>query len=283
MEKFLIPPEDCLILKAFKETQSLREAAILLQCDPAGLTRRVQHISSEYGVIQKVNNRWQLTSAGIDLVAWTEASIQSQKKTLSGKSNIRIATTMWLAESILIPNFKDLKKAFDEKNSFSFSVPNKEFELALMDGSTDFVIACHAPENPEIEHKKIIEEEWVIVVPSAWKLKNGSDLLELKNRPFIRHNDLNADLFIPELASDIKEGPISFDNLIGIRSAVKEGLGWSIVPKLLVKKDLEERTLVAVPYHFTMSDRKVCVWWLRNRFDSRKISPKISHWIRDII
>ena len=283
MEKFLIPPEDCLILKAFKETQSLREAAILLQCDPAGLTRRVQHISSEYGLIQKVNNRWQLTSSGMDLVAWTDISIQSQKKTLSGKSSLRFATTMWLAEEVLIPKIGKLKKLFDENTHLTVTVPNKNFELSLIDGSVDFVIACHPPENPEIEHKKLADEEWVLIAPAAWKLKKTSSINELKDRPFIRHSEMNTDLFIPEISEFVKDSGVSFDNLIGIRSAVKGGLGWSVVPRPLVQEYIESNIFSEIHYDFTMSDRKVCIWWLRNRYDVRKLSVKVSHWVKEAL
>lgn len=280
MENYLIPPDDCLLLKAFKDTQSLREAAILLQCDPAGLTRRVQHISSTYGLIQKVNNRWQLTSGGIDLVAWTEMSIQSQKKLILGKSSLRIASTMWLAEELLIPNFNKLKKVL-ENLTFSFSVPNKGFEQSLIEGSVDFVITCHAPENPEIEHKKLGHEEWVIITPPSWGNK-AKTIESLRTLPFIRHSDLNTDLFIPEISEDIQQTFISIDNLIGIRTAVIEGFGWSVVPRLLVEKSLKKQLLVEVPYSFSMTDRNVCLWWLRNRYDSRKISSKISSWLKEI-
>src|SRR3989338_9505030 len=86
MEKFTVSSDDCLILKAFHDSKTLREAATLLSCDPAGLARRVQYISTHFGFLQKVNNRWQVTSQGLDLVAWTETSIQSQKKILDRKS-----------------------------------------------------------------------------------------------------------------------------------------------------------------------------------------------------
>lgn len=281
MEKYIIPPEDCLILKAFKETESLREAAIALKCDPAGLTRRVQHISSEYGLIQKVNNRWQLTSEGVDLVTWTNASIQAQKKILSGKSTLYIASTMWMSEVVLIPNFSKLKKVFEKRTTLSFSVPVKSFENSLIEGSVDFVIVCHPPENPAIEHKKVCDEEWAIIAPASWKLKSNTKLEELKKFPFVRHSEMNTDLFIPELSEERIEADLSIDNLIGIRAAVISGLGWSIVPKILIKEALKDCKLIEISYQFTMNDRKVCLWWHRHRYESRKAAPKILNWLKD--
>ncbi|MGZ3713144.1 MAG: hypothetical protein ACXVBE_15375, partial [Bdellovibrionota bacterium] len=169
MERFEISPDDCLILKAFKDTSSLREAAQVLDCDPAGLARRVQFISGQYGFLQKVKNRWQVSVRGLDLIAWAEASIESQKKVLAGKSHLRIGATTWFMEEVLIPGFEFRNKIPGlEGQSFAFSVPDKGFEMALLDGSIDFAVLCHPPENPEIEHKQITEENWTLIAPLKW-------------------------------------------------------------------------------------------------------------------
>ena len=284
MEKFPIDPNDCLILKAFKDSKSLREAAHLLGCDPAGLARRVQTISSEHGFLQKIGNRWQVTPRGLDLVAWAENSILTQKKILLGKSSLRIASTMWFSEELLIPHLPKLLELLGSNTSVLLSVPQNNFELALVDGSVDFVIVCHPPENPEIEHRQIREEKWVIVAPSGWQKElkaKGSKALEiLKDRPFIRHTDINVDLFLQE-RMELKESGISINNLIGIRSAVCEGLGWSLVPRILVARYLEENRLIEVPYDIPVRDRNICIWWLRNRSDIKRQSGKFLTWIKE--
>lgn len=284
MDRFPVSSDDCLILKAFKDSKSLREAASLLGCDPAGLARRVQYISNHYGFLQKVNNRWQITSQGLDLVAWTEASILNQKKILSANNRIRIAATTWFSEEALIPNILKLKSIFNEDLSVSFYVPDEGFELSLISGSVDFVITCHPPESPEISHKQISSEKWVIIAPPTWKkdIKNrGEKILEfLKDKPFIRHTDINVDLFLP--VSDLKDSGIIINNLIGIRSAVYEGLGWSLVPKILVNRYLKNNSLIEIPFEIPTKDRKVCVWWLRNRESLKLQSSKITSWVEHI-
>jgi DNA-binding transcriptional LysR family regulator len=279
MEKFEISPDDCLILKAFRDSRSLREAAQLLREDPAGLTRKVQQISNRYGFLQKVNNRWQVTSRGLDLVAWVETSIQSQKKVIQSKNNLRIASTMWFSEEILVPWFSSLKKSLGENLSLSLSVPNKNFELALMDGSVDFVVVCHPPENPEVEHRVLGAETWVLIAPRSWaphlKANRGNIKQMLQEKPFIRHSDLNTDLFFPDI-SEFTDADVRIDNLVGIRAAVCEGLGWSLVPEILVHRSLGEGRLIEIPYQVSVHDRKICLWWLRNRSDSKRQSVKIA-------
>ena len=54
MDKFIVEPADCLILKALRDSASLREAAVLLGCDPAGLARNVQHISKKMALYKRL-------------------------------------------------------------------------------------------------------------------------------------------------------------------------------------------------------------------------------------
>lgn len=283
MEKFPIRPEDCLILKALRDTKSLREAALLLGCDPAGLARRVQQISADHGFLQKVENRWVVTERGFDLIAWAESSIQGQKKILSAKSSLRIGTTMWFSEEVLIPQSSSAKDYLGDKIKISISVPGKGFEMSLIDGSVDFVVVCHPPENPEIEHRPVADEKWVIIAPKAWqkdlKLKDEELLEELKTRNFIRHSEMNPDLFIPGL-SELCEADLTIDNLIGIRKAVGEELGWSLVPKILVQNHFKDQKIIELSYDIPIRDRKVCVWWLRNRVESKKTSGRLVAWVK---
>ncbi len=277
MKRYEVDPEDCLILKAFKDADSLRQAANMLGCDPAGLARKVQSISSKHGFLHKINNRWQLSEKGLALVAWTEESIQSQLKFLQMNESIRIASTMWFAETVLLSNLTEFKKIFGQKVRISFSVPEKGFEQALLDGSVDYVVVCHPPENPEIEHKVVMQEKWVVAVPTVFKEKMPKrnlridDLLEY---PFINHSQMNLDLFIPEYTSQINKTDFSIDNLIGVRSAIAKGYGWSLVPKLLIDKAHQD-SIHIIEIESLVEDRKVCVWWLRNRYNLKRDSTKI--------
>ncbi len=285
MLNFAIDPQDCLILKAFRDSNSLREAAALLQCDPAGLARRVQRISQEHGFLHKSKNRWQLTSKGLDLVTWAEASIDSQRKILTNKSQLRMGTTSWLSESVVIPHLHLLKKRLAETTSFSMSVPKKSFEQTLKEGSIDFAVVCHPPESPDIAHKQLAAEEWTIIAPAAWKKylkshqqKNLSGLLQ---KPFIQHRGMNRDLFLPSFTEEHIESSLEIDHLIGVRAAVSAGLGWSLVPRLLITSANEK--ILEVSSEALIRDRKVCLWWLRSQIHNRQLEPQISSWLKEII
>lgn len=284
MNTYLIDPADCLILRALRDSSSLREAAAQLACDPSGLARRIKQISKETGFVQKVENRWQLNARGLDVVVWAEETIESQRRLLSEKQSTRIASTMWFAEEVLVPNANLLQKSLGPESALSFSVPDRSFESALVNGSVDFVIVCHPPENPEIEHRQIMNEEWVIAAPKSWGLNaKSTDLLSaLAKRPFIRHTNLNVDLFLPEITT-LRNSGFEFDNLIGIRTAIRSGLGWSLVPKLLVERDrsANAKMISIVGPALDVTDRKVCLWWLRGRAALKRQSPKVAAWLKE--
>lgn len=281
MEQFIISPDDCLILKAFKEAHSLREAAQVLNCDPAGLLRKVQRISDEHGHLQKINGRWALTSSGKILVAWVEESMEAQKKLLLGKSSLRISSTSWMIEQFLIPNLLRLKEKISPETNIDLSIPNKRLESHLTEGGCDYVIVCHPPEDPAVAHKQLFKEEWVVIVPGQWKEKGRTlNLSDLEKRPFIRHDQLNPDLFGFNSSKLGSMTMLTVDNLIAVRSAVEAGIGWSVVPVILVAKLIKDKKVLTVDHSIDM-DRKLCLWWPRHRSDLKKQANLIGSWLME--
>ena len=275
MNHFPVMPEDCLILRALHRSTSLREAARTLQCDPAGLMRKVQRISMETGCLQKIGGKWQLTKSGVLLVGWIEESILSQKRLLEQQDNLRICTTLWMAEQFVIPNLSKLQKNL-QNSGVQVTGTEQNFETELIGGKADFVIVCHPPNDPAIAHKNIASEQWVIVVPKAWKKIQG--LGDLKGKPFVRHKDLNPDLLLPD--GILLEKQILMDSFIGIRSAVANGLGWSYVPKIAVAESLAAGAMVQLADAFGMG-RTLSVWWLRHAKRSKAQSAVICAWAKE--
>lgn len=278
----MISPEDCLILVALQQNTSLRGAAESLGCDAGGLLRKVQRISDDHGLVSKVEGKWKLTQEGQALVAWTQESILSQHELLKASVHLRIASTAWFAEQILIPASGELQKAFGGKARIQYLTPAVGLEKSLIMGESDFVVACHAPENPSIAHKQLQSEAWSVVVSPelVGKTRKTISMESLKDLPLIRHREMNPEVFLLEELEGEPVEAMTIDNLIGIRSAVMSGLGWSLVPTALVVRELREKNLVEVPCKLKM-DRKVCVWWLRHHLHERKQHGLICKWVSD--
>lgn len=272
MSQYTISPEDCLVLLAIRNSQTLREAARLMGSDPGGLLRKVQRIASEHDVLQKTQGKWRLTDKGLALVGWTQESILSQRKLLLSASVLRIASMSWLSERILIPETNSLKKQLGETTEVQYSVPNDDFENALTEGDCDFVVTCYPPENPIIAHKQLMPEKWSIAVSAGL----GKDLSEI---PLIRHTDLNPHALLPARFSEELKSSVSVDNLIGVRAALVSGLGWSLVPTALIKTEIRAGILIEIEGELKF-ERKICLWWLRSSSQSRKKSSLLAAWLQ---
>lgn len=281
MLKFAIPPEYCLIINAFNQSNSLRGAASILGMDPPSLVRKVQKIAYEYGYLQKVGNRWSVTEAGRRVALWTEEVMQSQNELAKEKSMLRISSFAWLAEEMLIPQFPKLKKLLKEGQTCTFKLTAHNQEQELLQGRTDLVLQGHAPTDPSIAYRKISSYNWAVVVPYAWKsiftgLNENQTIERLHKENFIRHSDLN-----PENALGFQpttRSSMSADAVIGLRSAVANGDGWSVLPAMSVHNYVRDKRLLKLNLPTHIKD-EVSVWWVRARKDMSETSRAVAKWI----
>lgn len=281
MDTFEVPPEYCLIVRALGRTHSLREAASLLDCDPALLVRKVRKISDHYHLVQKLQGRWTLTEGGLRAAQWAEESISSQRMWLNGKPRLRIATTMWMAEQVLIPALPSLQKQQGDRLHYLFSTSSPQLERALLDGKADCVVACHAPTDPAIAHRRIAPERWVVIVPTRWsrQFPQGTPqqtIERLTSLPYIRHTGVNPEVTLGFSPASMDE--TLMDSLIGVRSAVESELGWGCVPELLVRTSLKHKQLAKVKLPVA-SEGTVCLWWLRARRDIGRHVKDMAPWL----
>ncbi len=165
MEKFIVSSDDCLILKAFKESSSLREAAKLLNCDPAGLARRVQVISSEYGFLQKINGRWCLTSGGLDLVAWTEETISISSAGFGKNRTHPYRNDDVVSEQILVPNLPKLQKKFQTNVRFKSVFPVRDLSARCWMEVWILLSSVILPKHLRSSTAKLLQKNGLLLCP----------------------------------------------------------------------------------------------------------------------
>lgn len=284
MEQYLIPPEYCQIIKAFAEADSLRGAALLLNMDPAALVRKVQKISQEYKLLEKQGSKWCITDTGRKVARWYDESVFTQKELLEQKPGLRLSSFPWLAEEVLIPNAEKLRKLSSNKNHWVFQTNALDFEQELIHGRCDFVIACHAPHDPVIAHKKIMPDPWLAIAPIAWKkevekLKTPQLIQYLKNAPFIRHTSLNPEHTVGFEVNAFND--IMVDSIISLRTAVTSELGWACVPKLSVLSTLSSNKIFVLN-HEVKTSGELNLWWIRSRKDVASHVKPLTQWLQGL-
>lgn len=279
--KYPVPPEYCLIVKAFSQASTLRGSAMLLGVDPAVLVRKVKMISQEFGFLEKVGNRWAVTDAGRRLAYWTEEAISSQTLLLYATPRLRISAFSWLIEEILIPEFDTLNETFKSKYEFSFRMVASNLEQELLSNRSDFVLHGQAPTDPAIAHKRIAAIPWVVIVPTSWRSKvaklSPAELVHFLNqKPFCRHADLAPMTALGYNPSRVHS--MIADSIIGLRSAVMNELGWTALPAMSVKSALKEKKVFKLNMKLDYKD-DLSLWWMRSRKDSSGLSKQFATWI----
>ncbi len=269
-------------MSAFSQASTLRGAAVLLGTDPAALVRKVQRINQEFGFLEKIGNRWTVTSSGQKIAHWTEEMINGQKILTEEAPRLRISAYSWLTEEMLIPNFQSLTTDFKSKYKWSIQMGGTDLEQELIYNRSDFVIHGKAPNDPNVAHRRICSFPWVPVVPYSWKEEvsrlNHKQLIDyLNERDFCRHAHLNPATVLnysPKRTHDL-----IVDGVIGLRSAVIHALGWSALPAMSVQSALREKKLFKLNLPIKYSD-DVSIWWMRSRKDASAQGKIIGAWIQ---
>ncbi|MNL12265.1 hypothetical protein D3C87_1331280 [compost metagenome] len=68
------------------------------------------------------------------------------------------------------------------------------------------------------------------------------------------------------------------DAVIGLRSAVVNGEGWSVLPAMSVHQYLEDKKLLKLSLPTYIKD-EVSVWWVRARKDMAETSKVVTKWV----
>lgn len=282
MSQYLIPPEDCFIVRTFKEATSLRSAAAALNCDPAGLLRKVHRISKDYDLLTKANGRWVLTKKGLAIANWVESTLLSQQQALDSKISLRIGTTTWYSEQLIVPALGRLRKSIPELGELQILTPEKA-EMSLLNHELDFNIACYTPNDPLIAYKKVIKEKWAVIAPIAWqsdlkKLDRKQTLEFLSTKTFVRHQELNPNFVLPHCVYPVEKFLV-IDHLVGVRAALISGLGWSCVPEMLLRSYQFNEKIIRLDLE-TSLQHELCISWLRNRPDIKELAGKMTAWLQ---
>lgn len=284
MRNYPVSPEYCLILKALYETETLREAARLLDMDPAHLTRKLQKMPSEHHLVQKSGNKWILTEAGKRIALWVDEGIGRQKELLEQKPVQRIACFTWLAEQLLIPNYSKLNSLTHNRYTWMFDITSSSLEHTIITGQAEYVITCHSPNDPLIAHKKFEKDPWIIVVPSSWKKEvskiKSQDLIEyLHTKPFVRLSTTDPEHILG--FTPMKNAELLLDGVMGVRAAVVNGLGWSCLPSYALTSFLKSQEVIKLDVD-SITQGDLSIWWLRSRKDFSENVKLISKWVSEI-
>jgi DNA-binding transcriptional LysR family regulator len=276
----ILTHEESELLLAFESASSLEKISMLIGKDVSNVSRSLTKISEKLPVVEKQNNRWQLTNLGKTLNEHTRDSIQFQKSLVNQQNFLKIGTNREFASRILGTRLQELIEIFPN-TQLRICAFETGVESALLNGQVDIGIDCERPYSPDISYKLCLDEEIIAVCSPQFK-KNH--LKDLKEGEFFNLPHLLCDRLYPDRIfkrSDNKLNVIaSFNDIATTRSACLEGFAWALLPRYAVQKELDSKSLVQIEYP-DVGYSSYGIWWVRSRKSIEASALKLKDWVKN--
>jgi DNA-binding transcriptional LysR family regulator len=239
--------KDWLILITIKEECNLTKAAAQLFLSQPALTYRLHNLEKEFGtkILDRHSNGVSFTMQGESILKYAEEMLEKLKSTkkLIQSTNPPVQGTLRLGISTVFAKFKiaPLLKVYQDQfpdvnislrtGSSTLQLPNmlvaNDIDIAILRGDIDW---------PEKKHT-ILEEPWCLIY------SHQIELNQLPAIPWILHEtaaitkaDKLFDRWWQDQFSSSPPTVIRVNSIEACIQLVSHGIGWSIIPKIYLKK-----------------------------------------------
>lgn len=232
------------------ELGSITRAASHLRVAQPALTRQVQRLEDELGVIlfTRVNRGVRLTEAGQKLlesatrilrdVERTSDEIRAQDAHPSGKIILGITPTLC---PVLAPElFSRMREHFPMIELKVVHAGMVRLEEMIMDGRVDLALLSELSRSRMIVSTRLAEEEMVLVTKPGTRPPGIVTVAELRRTTLILGDGLRAamDALLAGLGIELKV-EVELNDHETIRLMVQQGVGASILPHASVARECE--------------------------------------------
>jgi DNA-binding transcriptional LysR family regulator len=255
----------CELLCAFEAAPSLSALAALMDRDASVVSRQLQRVAQAAPVLRKHQGRWQLSTLGRKIVSWSLDAASAQRRILNEQPLLRIASTREFSARVLSPGLTGFLAGHQ---GLSLSVLSAEdgVERLLTSNQADIGFDCGAPGDAAVRFKTVTEEPFVVLAAPAFlkrhRVRRANGLLPLPHLLYSRAPAARL-LSVPD---ELPNVVASFNDIANVREACVAEIGWAVLPKYSVRRELDAGLLAALPGWKLRSER-FGVWWLRERAD----------------
>lgn len=278
---YILSSDESELLLAFETASSLEKLSKVLNKDISNLSRSLNKILDKMPVVEKQNNRWQLTDIGKRLNQHTRDSIQFQQTLLNHQQLIKIGTNREFSSRVMGASLLELEELFP-KAQLRICAFEQGVEQALTDGLVDIGIDCERPFNPDISYRLCLSEEIFAVCTADFKKKYQK---EFKSGDFFGLPHLLCDRLYPDKIFKKSDNRLnlraSFNDIATTRTACLQSLGWALLPRYAINSEIEEKKLVVIDSE-SSGRSNYGVWWLRNRKSVEPLAIKLKNWLETI-
>lgn len=240
---------------------SITKAANALHMVQPSVSTAIKELEGYYGVVlfNRIGRRiiptesaHQFYSYALHIVDLFE-EMESSLKNWDTLGSLSIGSSITIGTHILPTLVSQFKKQFPKLN-IKVTVSNTgEIEKRILDGSLDIGLIETKSRQPELCVEPFMQDSLYAIVPPDCALagKESVSLAELSRYPFLMREHGSAARSVLDsclTAAEINVSPIwESSSSHAIINAVAQGLGVSVLPFMLLERDIADKNIVALP------------------------------------
>lgn len=257
------------ILESLSRTESVKKTAQEFHVSSSAISQSITKLEVQLGVqlLLREHKQVRIAPMGVTILQGVTDSLRSISKFLNdvkteAKSKeptglISLGCPTEFGSSFLITWFSELQKKYPKiKIKLRFGSP-RTLISSLLNGEVDFIIGDDGPYYEKLgagfSLQRIFEEELVLCCSKDFFLEHNikKDFQNISKLPHLDYSqDASAvgiwyQFFFGEVPSTLELSLVS-ENVRALISGVKHHLGVAMIPKYMIKKELEKGAIVEI-------------------------------------
>lgn len=263
-------------------TESFTRAADELYLTQPGVSKHIRHLEDHLGVrlFDRLGKQVRLTQAGEILFETTQAvfrRIDAVKRKLDDLKGLRggklkIAASITFGVYVLPEVLGRFTLEYPDIKLSTDLCLSRRVEEKVLANQNDIGIVGHPTRDDRLATERLLSDELVVIVPPGhvWSKRKYIKPRHLMDHPLIvaRIGSGTREAVEEILKNNglVLKSKMAFGNTEGVKKAVEAGLGISIVSKNVVKREVSQDLLVALPLSGIPTKRDFNLIYLKDKY-----------------
>ncbi len=264
-----------LAFMAVVQYKTVHGAAAAIYLTQTAVTQRIRSLERQLKITLFIRTRrgMVLTQEGEALLHYCQAAKSLEGEALAHIQETGTETEVELTISAptsvmharIIPACMPIMRIFPNL-LMRFDVDNSDnLDEKLRAGETDLVILKEDYLRAEMQHKKLVAEEYVLVCSAKWKGRALKNIIKNERIIDFDHADKMTFDYLKEyhFFNDAKHSRYFMNHTENLAAMVAEGIGYSALPKEFTKLFINDQKLMILNHGKTLDIPLVLAWFDR--------------------
>ena len=264
------------VFAAVARERNFTRAAHELHLSQSAVSQQIAALESDVGaqLFDRSRRRVSLTPAGVALLEWAHRlladSASAQRAVTAAKGQmtgtLRIAASLTIASYLLPRPLAELARTYPAIRIVMRVINTEHVAVALHNGHADIGLVEGDLSRTGIDLDVLRQDELVVIAPEGHRFTDEPEIefAQLVAEPFISRERGSGTRQVAEAAlTRAGYDPTSLRTIAElsgiepIKAAVEAGMGVAIVSALSIRRELQQRTLIARPIHEVVMHRNL--------------------------